>query len=803
MAPPNTDGYCVDTTDEQTLMADASTLFDEYNIDLVATRPALEQMLTELGAIDQSTLTNLTAGKLNTVISAINDALAYYQQIEELQSSDGTITSDYEAFSGLVSGVEDSFAAAASILAVLALLSGPVGASAGIAALSLTTTKEIVGALADGLDETLSELRNAFPEETDGCGAEEEQGGGSGESSSPPRTRDNEPRDHQQEDEEHQGSMLQRFLDWIDPLVLDLDGDGVELTELGNPEVFFDYEGDAIRQMSGWVDPDDGILVRDLDGNGQIETSDELFGDASMDAFTDLAGHDSNNDGVIDQSDNVWTDLKVWRDLDQDGETDKGELMSMTTAGVVSISLDRSEVTDLHAGNLVVAEGSYTTTTGQTREAIATFLATDETQTRADLPDDFQINPEVFYLPNLTGTGSQFDLHIAMTMDPQLLSEVQNLAAVAGTISGTEFKTAFEHMVSTWTGVSRVDFGSDGAFELAATQAILGNGAPTALWSSVQTVTYDSLISSLQLRFAAQIGVLAVANAETPVETALALQHPFLALSAFVIDHERGTIEGSLSHAVEMATAYLPRNDRDAAIEQIEKILPMLNALRSEFFDETFQRVHDGSDFEQSVWSVLEATTNDIVLARIAHDYATAAAIENGTGGDDTISVFHDDYVVEYNRDIAVIDAGKGDDTIDHVHETEIFASARAENTAVSSYIYRHGDGNDVIDVTGVGHMVHTVYLPDIAYEDTVLRTGDDGESAVIAFPDGGSIGFQGIENDAIRIRFVFEDGRIVTGEDLIAVSGGAEKQHHQWIGRRRGVRRRRWRRRHLGHGRL
>ena len=323
--------------------------------------------------------------------------------------------------------------------------------------------------------------------------------------------------------------------------------------------------------------------------------------------------------------------------------------------------------------------------------------------------------------------------------------------------------------------MSRADFASKSGFDLAATQAILGNGAPAALWPSVQTVSYDTLISSLQLRFAAQIGVLAVANAETQDAAEAALQHPFFTLSAFAIDHDRGKIEVSLSHAVEMATTLLPRNDRDAAIEQIKKILPMLNALRGEFFNESFQRIHAASEYELGVWNVLKATTHDIFLARIANDYATAATIENGTDGDDTISVFHDDYAVEFNRDIAVIDAGEGDDTIAHVHETEILASVRAENTAVISYIYRSGDGNDVIDLTGVGHMVHTVYLSDIAYEDTELRTADNGDSAVIAFPDGGSISFQGIENDAIQIRFVFEDGSIVNGEDIIAVSGGAD----------------------------
>ena len=97
----------------------------------------------------------------------------------------------------------------------------------------------------------------------------------------------------------------------------------------------------------------------------------------------------------------------------------------------------------------MVAEGSYTTDTGQQREAIAAFLQTDEARTRPDLPDEFEFNPEVFELPNLTGSGSQFELHISMTTDAQLLTEVKSLVAAAPTLSGTEFKGAFEAVVST------------------------------------------------------------------------------------------------------------------------------------------------------------------------------------------------------------------------------------------------------------------------------------------------------------------------------------------------------------------
>ena len=84
----------------------------------------------------------------------------------------------------------------------------------------------------------------------------------------------------------------------IDPLVLDLDGDGVELVSLDDSTVLFDMNVDGFAERTGWVNQDDGLLVIDTNGNDRIDDGSELFDDQAGFAhgFAQLAALDSNQD---------------------------------------------------------------------------------------------------------------------------------------------------------------------------------------------------------------------------------------------------------------------------------------------------------------------------------------------------------------------------------------------------------------------------------------------------------------------------------------------------------------------------
>lgn len=111
------------------------------------------------------------------------------------------------------------------------------------------------------------------------------------------------------------------FLETAAPLILDLDGNGVEIADVTDSSTFIDLDGDGFLENTGWLGwdastntVDDGILVIDLaaDGtagpDGQVTSADEfVFTRHAMGATTDLEGlsaaFDNNQDGVLDALD--------------------------------------------------------------------------------------------------------------------------------------------------------------------------------------------------------------------------------------------------------------------------------------------------------------------------------------------------------------------------------------------------------------------------------------------------------------------------------------------------------------------
>jgi|GEM_PF-5311127 len=148
-----------------------------------------------------------------------------------------------------------------------------------------------------------------------------------------------------------------------DPMILDLDGDGVELLS-SEGGVDFDIDGDDDLETIGWVSPDDGLLVADINQDGVINDFSEVispyFTEGAETSLEALAHHDSNNDGLITNQDDIFETLLVWQDQNSNGQSEEGELSSLLDLGISSIDLGYLEVQETLADNSITKTGSFT-----------------------------------------------------------------------------------------------------------------------------------------------------------------------------------------------------------------------------------------------------------------------------------------------------------------------------------------------------------------------------------------------------------------------------------------------------------
>ncbi|MDA7946093.1 MAG: hypothetical protein MPJ78_01305 [Hyphomicrobiaceae bacterium] len=238
-----------------------------------------------------------------------------------------------------------------------------------------------------------------------------------------------------------------------DPLVLDLDGDGLELTSQISTSPIFDLDDDGFGERTGWISGDDGLLARDLNSDGKIGELAELFGSDEEDGFTALSALDSNTDGMIDSADADFSDLLIWRDLDQNGETGDGELQTLTEAGITSINLTASTLQDvINAGNEVTHQGSFTKSDGTSGDVFNVDFTLDNFN--SVYLGDSTISPEAAALPELKGHGILPSLRISMTQDASLLALVETILPTLNVIDLVALRDAVTPILSAWADIS-------------------------------------------------------------------------------------------------------------------------------------------------------------------------------------------------------------------------------------------------------------------------------------------------------------------------------------------------------------
>lgn len=120
-----------------------------------------------------------------------------------------------------------------------------------------------------------------------------------------------------------------------DPLVINLDTD---VAELSDQNFYFDIDADGEPDEIAGLSGKSGYLALDKNEDGVINDGSELFGTASGNGFADLAKYDEDGNGWIDESDAIWSKLKIWC------KNEKGEdvLYRLADKGVGAICLQNA-----------------------------------------------------------------------------------------------------------------------------------------------------------------------------------------------------------------------------------------------------------------------------------------------------------------------------------------------------------------------------------------------------------------------------------------------------------------------------
>ncbi len=250
------------------------------------------------------------------------------------------------------------------------------------------------------------------------------------------------------------------------PLVLDLDRNGITTLPEDFRGIYFDHDRNGFAERTGWVSPGDGLLVRDLNGNGLIDDGSELFGNhtdlepgrRAANGFAALRSLDVNGDQYVDRFDAAWLTLGIWKDANSNGSVDAGELLSMDKAGVrrLGVNYVATSFADPQ-GNQHLQIGEYVAADGTLQAMNDVWFRVDPARTQwlHSVPLDDTLGA----LPNLKGMGRVMDLHQAMTLDSSGELRLILERWIQGTAAQRE--ALIDPLIFLWTGVASFADGPD------------------------------------------------------------------------------------------------------------------------------------------------------------------------------------------------------------------------------------------------------------------------------------------------------------------------------------------------------
>jgi len=124
----------------------------------------------------------------------------------------------------------------------------------------------------------------------------------------------------------------------IDPLVINL---GSGTAEVQDQKFTFDIDADGEEDNISLLGQMCGFLALDKNGDGEINDGSELFGTKTGDGFAELAVFDLDKNGWIDENDEIFNRLRIWK-KDENGND---KLVGLGVQGIGAIYLGNVSTT--------------------------------------------------------------------------------------------------------------------------------------------------------------------------------------------------------------------------------------------------------------------------------------------------------------------------------------------------------------------------------------------------------------------------------------------------------------------------
>ncbi len=552
------------------------------------------------------------------------------------------------------------------------------------------------------------------------------------------------------------------------PLVIDLDGDGVE-TISSSTGVHFDLDNNTFAETTGWVGKDDGLLVLDKNNNDTIDNGSELFGNNTAlksganaaNGFAALADLDSNADGKIDKSDTAFSQLKIWKDANSNGVTDAGELISLADASIQSISTSYNSqtVTDSQ-GNAHSQTGSVTKTDGSTAAVDDVWFKVDTART-VDLAK-ITISEEMAGLPDIAGFGNVHSLHVAMALDTtgHLTDLIKQYVSTADSTLRTGL---INSIIYAWAGVENIDPESRAATkiygnvigdarELVCLERFLGEEyLGTWCWGEKDPNPHGQ---------AAPYLIQAYQELTTYVSLTLLAQtelKPYYDAITLSWNAPTNNIEFNIQPIVSLLKTKYETNSAEAIedISNLYKSLKMQGATGTEIINKLSEK---GNISTEGFKFYLGAMGRNIVSGDAANNTLS------GTTSDDVLLGFSGNDTLNGDNGNDILDGGAGNDNLSggYGSDTYRFGKGSGQDT-INNAAYNDPNAADIISLTELN--AADVTLRRSGNDLMIYVNGTNDSLRVSAYFNGDGVSDYGYAVDRIR----FSDGNKYSFADVVA----------------------------------